>query len=254
MPRADRPASSTPWYVEAFRSEYAQVYAHRDIESARREVAYLVANGVGGRVVDLCCGFGRHTLALRERGVDAVGIDLSHELLAQARALPGGERLDGRLVRGDAQRIPMVAGAASAVIVMFSSFGYFGEEGDRDVLREIARTLRPRGRVVLDLMNPARVRAELVPHSRSEARGALIEERRALADGGQRVIKDVRVRLADGHERTWREDVRMYEPAEIAVLLRASGFELAIVHGDFDGAPFDVRSPRQIVHAVRTAA
>jgi SAM-dependent methyltransferase len=243
-----------PWYVEAFRTEYAQVYAHRDLESARREVDYLLANGVGGRVVDLCCGFGRHTLALCEHRVDAVGIDLSHELLLHARSLPHGERLRRRLIRGDARRIPMGAGTAGSIIVMFSSFGYFGDDGDREVLGEIARVLRPRGRVVLDLMNPARVRAELVPESRAEAQGALIEERRALADGGRRVVKDVRMRLPNGRERSWREDVRMYETAEIAELLRASGLELALVHGDFDGSPFDVRSPRQIVHAVRTAA
>lgn len=247
-------AHGEPWYVEAFRSEYAQVYPHRDLDSARREVAYLLANGVGGRVVDLCCGFGRHTLALRERDVDVVGIDLSQELLAQARSLADGERLCGRLIRGDARRIPMRAGVASSVILMFSSFGYFTGDGDREVLREIRRVLRPQGRLVLDLMNPSRVRAELVPESSKEARGALVEERRALADGGRRVIKDVRMQLADGGERTWREDVRMYESAEIAELLRACGFELASVHGDFEGAPFDARAPRQIVHAVRTTA
>ena len=61
-----------PWFVEAFREGYLDVYPHRDVESARREVAYLLARGVGGRVLDLCCGWGRHLVAFSDLGLEAV--------------------------------------------------------------------------------------------------------------------------------------------------------------------------------------
>lgn len=238
-----------PWYVAAFRDEYLTVYPHRDLDSARREAAWLIEHGVKGRVFDLCCGFGRHTLALREQGIDVVGLDLSPELLRHARELPRAELLDGRLLRGDARRLPFQAASFDSLVNLFSSFGYFGDAGDRQVLDEIARVLRPGGLAVLDLMNPARIRADLVPHSRTERAGHVLEEARSLEEGGSRVVKSVRLTLSDGHVRTWRESVRMYESAEMEQLLGARGLHVEAVHGGFAGEPAGARAPRQILKA-----
>jgi hypothetical protein len=101
---------------------------------------------------------------------------------------------------------------------------------------------------VLDLMNPARLRAALVPESRSTRGGLEILERRRL-ERGQRVVKEVTVREPGGRERSWREDVRLYEPHELDELLAPARLERLRVEGDFDGRPFGPESPRQIVWA-----
>ena len=230
-----------PWFVEAFRADYVDVYPHRDDESARREAAYLVERGLQGLVLDLCCGFGRHCLALREQGVHAFGIDLSRDLLRRARDL------SGRILCGDARAIPFAAGRLDGVVSLFSSFGYFGEEGDRRVLSEVARVLRPGGFLVLDLMNPARVRASLVPRTEVKRGEVRIEERRSIAEDGKRVVKDVHVRAADGSSRNWREDVRLYEVSDLPPILSSAGLDLLDVHGDFDGSVLSPTSPRQIL-------
>lgn len=239
------------WYVAAFRADYLAVYRHRDLESARREADYLIARGVSGTVLDLCCGYGRHVLALRERGVAAFGLDLSAELLRESRGLPGAAELAGRLVRADARAVPILDARADAVVSLFSSFGYFEEREDREVLSAVARVLRRGGRLVLDLMNPARVRSRLVPASESSRDGLRIEERRSLAEGGRRVEKAVLLTSPDGRQRSWRESVRLYEPAEIDALLGAGGFEVERRDGGFEGEPYSPGAPRQIVHARR---
>ncbi|HUR27726.1 MAG TPA: class I SAM-dependent methyltransferase [Planctomycetota bacterium] len=239
------------WYEEAFRSDYLRVYAHRDVASARGEVAFLVARGLGGRVLDLCCGFGRHTLALCERGIDAAGLDLSMDLLREARTLENGALLDGRLFRGDASALPFRRASFDGVINLFSSFGYFGELGDARMLSEIARVLAPQGLLVIDLMNPAWVRAHLRAESSREGQDFLVREARTLADGGRRVVKDVELRLADGGLRRWREDVRLYEEAEMRSLLGGRGLSVSAVHGDFDGRPFAPDAPRMLISARR---
>ena len=234
-----------PWFVEAFKAAYLDVYPHRDLEEARREARFLVAHGVGGVVLDLCCGTGRHCRALRELGVRAFGLDLSTDLLARALALH--RDLEGGLVCADARAIPFGSGRADSVVSLFSSFGYFGEGGDRAVLAEVGRVLRNGGVVVLDLMNPERVRSELVPATRSSRDGLEIEERRELADGGRRVIKEIRLRARDGTTRSWREDVRLYSLDELEPGLARAGISVEAVHGDFDGSPPDARAPRQIL-------
>ncbi len=175
------------------------------------------------------------------------GADLSAALLSQAHGLPGGERLARRLVRADARSVPFADGAFDAAVLLFSSFGYFGEEGDEQVLDELARLVRPGGRAVLDLMNPARIRASLVPSSSRRVEGGRLEEHRSLADGGRRVTKQVRFVGADGSQRRWNEDVRMYEPEEIGPMALDRGFAIVRVDGDFDGTTFDDQAPRQLI-------
>ena len=98
-------------------------------------------------------------------------------------------------------------------------------------------------------MNPFRIRAELVPSSRTERKGLLLVENRVLADEGRRVQKEVELVFASGDRRHWREDVRLYEPEEVRKLLAGVGLEVERTDGEFDGRPFETDSPRQIVWA-----
>jgi SAM-dependent methyltransferase len=245
-------SSAAPWYDAAFQSDYLRVYPQRDLESARPEVAFLLERGVRGRVLDLCCGFGRHALLLREAGADVFGLDRSAELLAAAGDLPRAEQLlRGRLVRADMQSVPFAAASFDAVVNLFSSFGYLGEEGDAAVLAEIARVLRAGGLAVLDLMNPARVRAALVARSARSGPGFELVERRRLAEGGRRVIKEVELELAGGVHRRWVEDVRLYEAGELERMLARAGLASAGAWGDFDARPPGPEAPRYIACARR---
>jgi SAM-dependent methyltransferase len=166
-------------------------------------------------------------------------------LLGLARSL--ARELEGRLVSGDARAIPLSNASLDGVVSLFSSFGYFGEAGDRAVVREVGRVLRPGGILFLDLMNPARVRSTLVPRSVTERDGVEIAERRALADEGRRVVKEVRMRLRDGSTTSWREDVRLYEARDLATWLSDAGLDLGTEYGDFDGSMLSAVSPRQIL-------
>jgi SAM-dependent methyltransferase len=242
-------SAAQPWYDTAFEAGYLELYAHRDLPAARLEVGGLVARGGaggGGALLDLGCGSGRHLAALCERGLDAWGLDRSRELLA--RTAP---ELRERVVRGDFRALPFRGGAFTAVWMLFSSFGYFDDAENERALGELARVLAPGGTAVLDLMNPARVRASLVPRSTTRRGTLVLDESRRLEHDGARVVKDVVARADDGAERRWREDVRLYEPREVAALLSRAGLAHARTEGDFDGRAFGADAPRQIVWAVR---
>jgi hypothetical protein len=100
-------------------------------------------------------------------------------------------------------------------------------------------------------MNPAQVRANLRSESSREGRDFLIRETRALADGGRRVTQEVELRFAEGGIRRWREDVRLYEEAEMRSLLAGRGMAIEALHGDFDGGPFGADSKRLLITARR---
>ena len=72
------------WYKESFGEDYLLVYQHRSKEQAEQEVKQFIqwlALKPNDRILDLCCGSGRHTISLAELGYHVVGIDLSETLL-----------------------------------------------------------------------------------------------------------------------------------------------------------------------------
>ena len=78
------------WFEKSFREDYLLVYQHRDEASADQEIHNLLERlpiKSEGRVLDLCCGSGRHSRAIAKRGYEVVGVDLSSVLLEQAELL-----------------------------------------------------------------------------------------------------------------------------------------------------------------------
>jgi SAM-dependent methyltransferase len=243
--------SAAPWWSEAFAAEYVELYPHRDLEAARVEARFLVAHGLRGRVLDLCCGWGRHLVALEELGLSVAGVDFSADLLARFASLPAARRVAARVVRGDARRPPFRDGAFDGVVSLFSSFGYFGDDGDTQLLAGLARVLAPDGVGFLDVMNPAHVRATLVHESRRERDGAVLVERRRIE--GSCVRKDVELLRGGRVARSWYELVRMYEAAELDERIAAAGLRVDARWGGFDGVAFGPAAPRQLVR-VRSVA
>jgi len=96
--------------------------------AAPAEVDALVALlGIAppARVLDLCCGIGRHAAELARRGFTVTGVDLHEPYLAEARsAAPGAE-----WIRADMREFRR-PGAFDAAINMFSSFAYFEDPAD----------------------------------------------------------------------------------------------------------------------------
>jgi SAM-dependent methyltransferase len=236
-----------PWYIRAFEPAYLELYRHRSPEQGAAQVRAMLESGLlpdSGRVLDLCCGAGRHLLPMREAGLEAFGLDLSLPLLRAGA-------LEGVAVRGDMRRLPFAGGSFDAVVNLFTSFGYFESEADnRRVLDEIQRVLKPGGRLVLDHMNAEVTVRELVPESVEERDGYVLRQSRSYSPQTRRVHKDVHILAPDGGTRHWQESVRVLTPAELDAAIEAAGFTVRARHADFDGAKFhEPTSPRQIVVA-----
>jgi len=242
---------TAPWYVEAFRAGYLDVYAHRDDDAALGEVAFPAAAAglvAGQRVLDAGCGAGRHARALAARGLAVIGLDLSGDLLSAA--VRDGETValaTPRYVRADLRALPFADASFDGVLSFFTSFGYFDDAGNSRHAAELRRVLRPGGRLVLDFLHAARVCATLVPRSQKERAGYTIVEERAVRGG--RVEKDVTMTAPDGTIRRWRESVRLYDPDALGALFVTAGFRVLARHGDLHGAPLVTDSPRCVVVA-----
>lgn len=234
------------WFREWFGEEYLALYPHRDAREAEVAVR-LFRRAADPRpdapVLDLACGAGRHLGILADLGFRPVGIDLSRELLAEARRRENEEL---PLVRGDMRRLPFVDAAFGAVASFFTSFGYFASsEEDRRVAAEMRRVLRPGGVFLLDYLNAPRVRAALVPRDERRVKGRTVRQERWLE--GESVVKRIEIRPAEGEPEVHYERVRLYGPDELERLLARHGLRTEARFGDYDGSPYGETSPRVIL-------
>lgn len=236
------------WYAVAFDTLYPVVYAHRSTESAAAEAAFAAAKtrlGPGDRVLDLCCGAGRHMVHLAAHTSRLFGLDYSSALLASARShvVP-----TSGLVRGDMRALPFGSRTFDVVLNFFTSFGYFvEEEKNQTAARELGRVLTAGGRFFLDYLNAGQVRATLLPHSERREGTYFIIEDRWLDEPAARVNKRTTV-LQDGTVMAVSEEsVRLYSVDELTGLLAEAGLTVEQRFGDFAGAPLREDSPRMIL-------
>ena len=239
------------WYDRAFGPWYLKLYPHRDLPEARKAVDMLAGwIPAGGTVLDVGCGPGRHLQALRQCGRRVLGLDRSWALLEEAAHLPG---LDSRLVRGDMRRLPFAGGVFSTAISMFTSFGYFGsQEAHVKLLSEIARVVRPGGRLILDYLNAPEVKNSLVPESRRTVGGYEVHEKRFVRSdsGGEWIVKELVIEDRDGAEiERYHEEVSLYARDELLSLLAQSGWQETQSLGDYSGTPWSPDSARLMVVA-----
>src|SRR5262249_1434330 len=104
-----------------------------------------------GVVLDLCCGPGRHSLALAKRGIQVTAVDRSEFLLSKAKAEATKLDLEIEFVSNDMRQF-VRREAFDLVLNMFTSFGYFDDKDeDLQVLRNAYESLRSGGAILIDI-------------------------------------------------------------------------------------------------------
>lgn len=116
----------------------------------RRRAVSELALGRNARVLDLCTGTADLALATVARHPDAsvVGVDFSGAMLSRGLEKVRRASLDRRirLVRGDATRIPLPDASCQGATI---GFGIRNVADPEAALRELARTIRSGGRLVI---------------------------------------------------------------------------------------------------------
>ncbi|MGQ9566129.1 MAG: methyltransferase domain-containing protein [Candidatus Bathyarchaeales archaeon] len=207
-----------------------------------------------GPTLDLCCGTGRHAVLLAKKGWDVVGADLSKALLEIAKEKMRSEGVDFSLVRCEMQHFPFKDEAFSAVVCMFTSFGYLhSEKEDLNSLREIARSLRPRGVFLLDIVNRDYLLKVFKSSDLADFGNFTMEEKRSLDENKTRITGDwIITNKVTGEKLILKHRLRLYTPQSLNVMMTSSGLQQKAWYGSYEGENLTLESPRLIILAEKT--
>jgi len=230
------------WWEDYFDQTFISLY--RDFltpQRTEREIAGLremVALPAGGEVLDLPCGWGRHSIELARAGFRVTGMDLSETLLARARKRAAAAGVQADFVRGDMREVPWT-NRFDAVLSLYSSLGYFlSDEEDLRVLRGARDALRRDGVFVLETMH------------RDHIVGAYASRDWWETDDGMTVWVEREFDAVEGVSREWTRwsrraergekyhELRIRTATEWDRLLRQAGLVPVDWYGDWELAPF----------------
>lgn len=177
------------------------------------------------RVLDVCCGTGRHARALSSRGYSIVGVDRDPDAIAKARDLGGGPTY----VHADVREYAPPSAAFDIAIVMSQSFGYFDRPTNFDVLSRLAAGLRTGGRLILDLWSPQFFAVHQADR-KFETAGGVVSERKRV-DGGRLLVQ---LEYPDGGQD--RFEWQLFSHEEMAAFAQPTGLMLSVACTNFDPA------------------
>ncbi|MBI3637921.1 MAG: methyltransferase domain-containing protein [Candidatus Rokubacteria bacterium] len=128
-------------------------YARRDpadyfTKLANRRIALVRAHYRGGRVLDVCSGYGDYVLNVATFADEVIGVDFSRELAAAAAGRLGaaGHR-HARVLVANARTLPL---RARSIALAYSFSSLYGIPRVEDVIHECSRVLGPGGRALLE--------------------------------------------------------------------------------------------------------
>lgn len=232
-------------------AHHDRMFTKERLEGADEEIEAIEALAAAtppAQVLDLCCGPGRHSVALARRGYAVTGVDLTTEYLdlAQERAEAAG--VTPAFVQCDMRDFRMAEGFDLA-INLFTSFGYFEDPADDDkVLSNVFASLKPGGAFVMDMMGKEILAKCFQERDWVEEDGILLLEERSINKDWTWVTNRCTF-IDESGRRELNLSHRIYSAQELKVALIGAGFGQVIIYGSLDGAPYDPNAQRLIAVA-----
>ena len=242
-----------PWFSdEWFWETYGPLMfdPQRMAETPREVDAIIKMTGLarGARILDCCCGMGRHTMELASRGYNLTGIDLSKGYLNKAsdRAMKEGLSIEWNHMNVmDLKRENEFDG----IINMFTSFGYFDDpDDDVRMLEKLHAALKPEGVLFMEMWGKEVLARDFEERVWFEREGVTILLEYGI-DLNWTELRNRWLFYRDNKMTEYTFSHRIFSAAEMARLLGEAGFPIVDIYGGFDGRIYDNQAQRLILVA-----
>lgn len=246
------------WWKRIFNTSlYFELYEAQDTELAKTQVEQVLALldlSPPARILDVPCGYGRHSVELARRGFAVTGVDISEVQLDRAKEKAAAAEVSVDFHLTDARALSFEA-EFDAAINMFLSFGLFEtDEEHLAMLAGIGRALTPGGRFLMDFWNREH---EIQAFDRwvVERTGDVFEVEEWEFDHLKgRLNWTNHALFTDGRRESWFHSIRAYTVVEMKQLFEQAGFQLDAVYGSLAGAPYSIDAEAAIFLATKQSS
>lgn len=181
--------------------------------------------------LDLACGTGNITIPLSERGYDMIGIDLSVDMLMEARSKAQREGLDILFLNQDMTEFELY-GTVDIILCMLDSLNYITDESGLEKVFSLAHNyLNPNGIMIFDINTEYKLSTVLGDNTFSyEEDGVFLVWRNAYDEKEKVCEFNLSFFETEDGEHYSRFDEYHYEKAysveKICEIVRSNGFEV----------------------------
>jgi D-alanine-D-alanine ligase len=222
------------WWRNIFNRYYLKTDGDvvEDREITKKEMDLFLATlspDKDDRILDLCCGQGRHSIELANRGFKNIeGLDRSHYLIQRAKAISRKSNLGIKFREGDARKLPYPPDTFDIVLILGNSFGYFETiQDDLMVLKEVFRVLKPWGKVLIDVADGDYVRQNFQTRSWEwiDKKHFVCRERSLSLDNERLISREVISNVDEGVLSDQFYAERLYNKENLRTYLEKIGFK-----------------------------
>lgn len=224
-------------------------------ERTRQELDFLLGFFVGelslpahAQLLDVGCGFGRHSVELARRGYRVTGIDPSGALIDAAReaAAQAGVAVTFRAASGEAfAAADPHAQPFDGAVCLFTTLGQMDQTGggdNRALLPAVAGRLKPGAGFALELPQKGPALAGLKAHDRFGGEESYTDVQRRYDPATDSVTERFRL-VSPAGERLYVLRYRLFGRADVEWMLHAAGLEVLYTHAGYSPAPLQADSP-----------
>jgi SAM-dependent methyltransferase len=236
--------STKYWYASWFDTPYYHIlYKDRDYTEGQvfmDNLTNYLNIPEGGKVLDLACGKGRHSIYLNSLGYNVTGIDLSTQSIAHAR------KFENDTLKFDVHDMSKpYPDTFDAVFNLFTSFGYFEDEAcNLNTIKAIKAGLTDFGFGVIDFMNVNFVIDSLVEEDIKTVEGIEFHQKRTIKDGD--IIKNISFE-ANGQQFEFQERVKAFTLEDFQSLFEKAGVNLLDVFGDYKLGKYHSKTSERLI-------
>jgi D-alanine-D-alanine ligase len=241
-----------PWYKEFFQNFYLNIYKDvLPLLRTEKEVNFIInilKLPKGSKILDLGGGYGRISVFLAKRGYKVYIQDLNKDFLEKAKREAKKQKIKIKTIHSDMRKIPF-NNEFDAVINIFNSFGYLeNDKEDNKVLQSINKALKPKGKLLIDVLNGNWLKNNYQPKTWRKLDDTLIlEENRLDKKTSRNIVEILILDLKNCKSFSTLQNLRIYSFSELKRTLSNNGLKIIKKYGSFDKEKFSSKSSKRII-------
>jgi len=236
-----------------FDGYYKDIWRHIFPEkTTQAEVDFMIEEAKlqqGDHVLDVMCGYGRHSLELANRGINVTAVDNLNDYINEIKEKIENKNLSVESICTDILEMQLDQ-EFDAAICMGNSLQFFDEEDSSRILSNISAHLKPGGKFFINTWSLAEIAVKNFKDKTWSRIGELLflTESKFLFHPSR--IETVSIIITDKGEREEKRGIDfIYSISELESMLNKTGFRLKEIYSIPGKKQFTVGEPRAYIVA-----